>query len=383
MGESGTFSSDHFRIATANRHQLDQPRDSLSALNALSLSSGMPWEEAYRLLLQESHLSGFLPDEPFNVRQLLKEAGYVPVPFESTDSCDELAQFLRATYPSVTCGIAKYVQPHSSKEFYAAVRRLETGEFAVMDTLDTPRTFVKLCLPSSELGIPPLHRTVLEDRSPSSCMEREHLRFHFFQPNPHLRSTGDCVIRAYCAVFERSWHEIVDLLAESCEYMTTRLNDVLTYRYLTRDFDLTYHEPILIGGKRPRGKTFCAYLDHAYLDGERIFAILSPSHHVVGIVPVDTPEGKRYSFLDSWDSTENYIQGFYIYRPKKQQKISAPPAPMTGQIQSGMTVRHPSLGTGTVQDVDTEKGRIRIVFAGGQSRLLLETWVREHCEIST
>ena len=55
---------DHFQLATANKSQETQyPNLSLSAVNALALAQDMPWEDAYRLLLQDT-----LPSWLYEVR---------------------------------------------------------------------------------------------------------------------------------------------------------------------------------------------------------------------------------------------------------------------------------------------------------------------------
>ena len=64
-----------------------------------------------------------------------------------------------------------------------------------------------------------------------------HKGYLYFQPNPLKNVIGDCVIRAYCAVFGQSWETTLDMLARSCEYKNTLLNGLTIYRSLTSEYE--------------------------------------------------------------------------------------------------------------------------------------------------
>ena len=72
---------DHFQKATANRHQQDQFNNpSLSAVNAVALSSSISWEASYRILLNQGKRYGLMLTDRKCVDNMLKEAGYVRIP---------------------------------------------------------------------------------------------------------------------------------------------------------------------------------------------------------------------------------------------------------------------------------------------------------------
>ena len=69
---------EHFRIATANRRQFDHENSfSLSAVNAVALARDLPWEQAFRLLLNQAHRYALLPENRTCALNMLREAGFM------------------------------------------------------------------------------------------------------------------------------------------------------------------------------------------------------------------------------------------------------------------------------------------------------------------
>lgn len=120
--------------------------------------------------------------------------------------------------------------------------------------------------------------------------------FEFFNPNPSLRDTNDCVIRALAAVTGREWLELYDELCaigrETHSLIDT--NDVFSVWLRANKFVCCEYEgrmPTLyqFAKAHPKGKYF----------------VIVPGH-AVGVV-----NGKYY---DTWDAGTEPVVAFYLQR---------------------------------------------------------------------
>lgn len=369
----------HFRIASANRHQFDyQNNYALSAVNAVCLAKDLSWEASFRLLLNQAHRYGLMPEFDRCVKNMLIEAGYAPVAgFKGVRDFDQLNQALIEKYPGVSSALAVTSGLGRNRRRVCAVRRNDPDGFIAMDTRDENRMIAQLWLPWEEIGA---RRPSVDDPLSlrGSRCERmpSHDGYRYFQPNPRNNNIGDCVIRAYSAVFDVSWDEALDMLAKATGYTTATLNSLETYRYLASEPEFTYHDRMTRGRNSLTGAEFCAYLTATCKHGERVFAQAGP-HHVVGIVPVDTPDGKQYAIMDSWDSSVRRIGNYFVYTPPKPD-APAPEPEKPLRIVEGGQLSHPRFGVGTIEQLSGE--RIVINFPEGGRKTFAASWVRTNCK---
>ncbi len=370
---------EHFKIATANRRQFDcQNSCALSAVNAVCLAKDMAWEDAYRLLLNQSHRYGLMPEDERCIRNMLTEAGYVHIkPLGRMDSYEALSQYLTEHYPLTPSALIMTVRGQTGRKRIQAVRPSDEpgGGFVALATKKEQRSVTRLWVPyevtGAEKPIPEPPFALRQSRPVP-----EHEGYRYFQPNPRGNSIGDCVIRAYAAVFNVTWDEALEMVARANGYLTTILNSLLTDRYLVSEHGFAFHEPPDLHGEPLTGREFCGFLTRKYHGGERVFAEMG-TRHVVGIVPVDTAGGPRYAIMDSWDSSREKIGRYFVYTPVKEQGEEAPPARAPLVITEGTHVKHPRYGEGVTEAVKGD--RIDIRFLGAGLKTLALSWVREHC----
>ena len=121
--------------------------------------------------------------------------------------------------------------------------------------------------------------------------------YKYYNPNPLGNETGDCVIRAICAVTDLSWYEVFDKCCAIAREHGTLPNDNEIAKARNGAFGL---EPRTIprpkkGGKSMTVQDFCK----KYRKGKYI---LSTAGHDLAVV-----DGKYY------DLYENYGQKVYKY----------------------------------------------------------------------
>ena len=299
---------------------------------------------------------------------------------DSVRTLEGAALFLQKNYPQVTHGLLSGFTFRSMDHRMCAIRRDGgSGRFVFLDRVEEDRSPNELWLPWDQIGAEPPRLTDPRDlRQEKSCPKEEHEGYQYFQPNPLNNSVGDCVIRAYAAVFDVSWDDALEMVASSVEYTTTRLNSNYVYRYLTSEYGMIPQKPQKIGRHVLKGQQLCGYLSAMYHNGERIFADCGSSH-VVGIVPVDTPAGTRYVIRDSWDSSQCLI-GEYFVLPKEKQKIEEPEMIEVWEppkIQPGARFLHPRYGEGTIESL--QDGKLVALFEDGCRKTLTVAWVEANC----
>ena len=374
---------EHFRIATANRRQFDHENSfSLSAVNAVALARDLSWEQAFRLLLNQAHRYALLPENRTCALNMLREGGFVRIEgFRPLITYEELSWYLTERWPRLTHGVAVTAVEKTRSKRVCALRRADPpGEgFVALDTREQERQIIELWLPWDETGAaqPPVPEPPEAVRVAHCRPAPDHEGYRYFQPNPRNNCIGDCVIRAYSAVFDVSWDEALDMVAKSNEYVTAILNSRQTYRYLTGEYGFEAHERLTRGSVGLDGMEFCARMDAMYRHGERIYAMVG-SHHVVGVVPVDTPEGKRYAIQDTWDSSREKIGAYFVYTPPKPRvprPATVPGSP--ADCSPGARLLHPRFGEGVVRAA--ENGRVTVRFDGAGDRTFSAAWVAANC----
>ena len=378
---------DHFQKATANRHQHDQFNNpSLSAVNAVALSGDIPWEESYRILLNQGKRYGLMLTDRKCVDNMLKEAGYVRIPgVRRMADYSTLSDYLLSEYPHITHAIVLTVKGAAREKRFCAVYRMPDSEsgFVVQDIKEEPRSVIALWLDYREIRAkkPAVDLPVMHSEG---IIHPSHPGYLYYQPNPLKNNIGDCVIRAYSAVFDQPWDKVLEMLAQSCEYTDTALNDQFTYRSLTSEYEFDPYTRPVFEGKGLTGVEFCKRLDLVCRNGERFFAKLGPTH-VVGIVPAVINGVKQYAIADSWDSSSRKVGDYWIFRPAKRrqavpEKVEEK-APVLS-LNAGDKLIHPAFGEGVIQSFDPETDRIQILFPTHGEKLLTRSWIRANCRQS-
>ncbi|MBQ6562514.1 MAG: hypothetical protein IJL88_01285 [Clostridia bacterium] len=378
-----------FRYTTANRRQRnDHGEITLSAVNALALATGKPWDEVFHQLEDQAVFYGQMLHENICAVGLLAAMGYARVKKpRGCQTLQDISQYLAGTWPHVTSAIlVTHIQgaPVSSRRFQLLLpeKNPDGGKrFVLHDTMDRGRfsCVSTLYLPAAEAGL-----QVSPPKCPSSIdvprsLPQNHFGYRFFQPNPRNNFIGDCVIRAYAAVLDVDWGTALRRLAQSCDLNLTWLNLVDVDQYLLSELKCTHHEALRTDGHLLKGVDFCAYMNAHCHHGERIFVHAGP-HHVAAVIPdPDETRHPRYVIADCWDSSCEFFRDYWVYTPPEPAK----PAPYPGQplteVQEGSCILHPTYGKGEIVALNKASGSCRIRFLDGSERSLSAAWVLEKC----
>ncbi len=371
----------HFQKTTANKSQETlNEGTSLSAVNALSLARGMSWQEAYSILMRQGIRYGLLLTRPECWKNMLTDAGYIRIfGFRRLKNYADLSDFLMREYPQVTHALIMTTLHTNCQKRICAVRRHSDPEagFVAMDITEEPREVVSLwlyyeeiCAPKPGPDEPVMHK---EQSTPS------HRGYMYYQPNPTKTNTGDCVIRAYSAVLNRTWEETMTILARSCEYKTAHLNNMLNYQSLASEYGFEPRNRLKSDGKGLTGTEFCSRMTLMCRNGERFFAKVG-SDHVVGIIPAVINGEKQYAVADSWDSSGKKIGDYWIYYPGrvKQEKVSVSPKAVP-VLEIGKRLIHPVFGEGIVREKNNVDQRVLVFFPQQGEKLLTASWIQDNC----
>ncbi len=352
------------------------------AINCLCICLGITWAEGYQLLLEQASRHGLMPADAACADHLLKSLGFYEERTGGIAYGSQMGPVMRPHFLRNEYGL---IQTHGRTGKYAlmAVLMPETGDGSGADCrmcgdADLRRFTVDLWTFRVETARARLEqmRAQMEEESlqdPVSDPEqgnedgqgsfwRSHEYFQYYQPNPLGRRIGDCVIRAFSAVFEISWQEAVSRLGEAVGYSDTMVNGNYVFINLLIKNDFEKHPQLKSDGKLLTGKEFCKVMDTRYKDGERIFAFVGSSH-VAAVLPYKDEDGKvHYKLTDSWDSSDRKICEYWVGRPKKAEAGEDPEAAPEGRTETepGSVIKHPRFGTGTILSI-TAKGDDRML----------------------
>ena len=379
--------SRHFELETANSHQRDNlGSTALSAVNALSIATGRPWEDVFHALEDQAVYYGQMPDNKVCTYGLIAAMGYAPAPKpRRCGTQQDVSSWLLAAYPGITSAIVVSVRDkdhYSDRRIQALMPFLGPAgkEMTMRDTKAglAYHHIVKVYLPAEETGltvtVPPVHIV-----SRHSALPENHFGYMFYQPNPRQNFIGDCVIRAYSALLNVDWGTALRQLARSCELNLTTVNASLVYQYLLSEMRCTHHEAIRIEGHPIKGVDFCAQMNARFHNGERIFAQVGP-HHVAAVIPdPQTRVHPRYVIADSWDSSYEYFGHYWVYTPPAAEKPAEPAGEPLTEVREGLHIMHPRYGEGDILTLDQASDRCVVRFGDGTERPLSASWVLQKC----
>ncbi|WP_405316514.1 hypothetical protein [Faecalibacillus faecis] len=118
-----------------------------------------------------------------------------------------------------------------------------------------------------------------------------------FNPNPLDKECGDCVIRSLCAVTEKSWYEIYDMLSNLGKELACPFDsiDIKDYDFYTHIFGMTRYKVSREKGKKALNvERFCK----EHFTGKYILRL---ANHMMGVV-----DGKYYELYPGWEDATVY-----------------------------------------------------------------------------
>ena len=128
--------------------------------------------------------------------------------------------------------------------------------------------------------------------------------FHFNNPNPKGKLTGDCAIRALSLALNQTWEQTARELAEmGVKYGYAQTETKLIDKYLKAKGMFKHKQPKYDNGSKYTGKAFCECLQ--YFEKAPFVNVIAKigAHHIVAII-----NGR---INDTWDSTSNCIGQYW------------------------------------------------------------------------
>ena len=282
--------------------------DCMTAINAVALVTGKSWEELVKSLVEQAHLRENMPMYTTCVKDMLRANGF----------------------RQIKSGVSwqkKYVAKIAGCGYCAMIPDEENQWFVIqgfMDRLQMPLKRRKI----REVWVyePGMDFQTGRHRKTSSREQHQDLlsdvsALHMENLNPASKLTGDCTLRAISAVYDCSWHEALDLLAEAGEYKEPYVNSLANVRRLLAKLEgegfARCERPTVSSGSSKTAMTgtqFCEYLNQNYCCGEKIFALLG-KNHCAAICPEPCEDGSfEYKIWDTWDSSERKVGEYWVYK---------------------------------------------------------------------
>ena len=196
-----------------------------------------------------------------------------------------------------------------------------------------------------------------------------------FNENPTGSLVGDCAVRALAGVLEISWEEAAWKLVEAGDYVCTHINLTSNIEKCLEKEGFEKHGPMIRNGHTLNGKEFCELIHDMFQAGTRIYAY--PGHyHAAAILVFDGD----YKIVDTWDSTNRPITGYWVKYPERQQRKpseSELPQKLT-KLAVGTKVLHKIYGIGEVTRI--ENSIAVILFNNNVEKKLAINWVMTNCK---
>lgn len=341
--------------------------DAYTAVNAVSIITGKPWEDAVKSLIEQAHIRGCLPDERICVTEMVKANGFKT--YKKFDSFYHLIYTLNSQNSK-----NKYLAK-TRKGFYCAVVPDDiTSKYIIKGA--NLNNIVLNCSPEKVW----LYEEGTDNRSGKIRKYKqveipaENFSLFGYNENPNNRATGDCVIRALSTVYKCSWHEALDLMAEKSNYVEPHINSFSVICKVLKELGFEKHNPRYVYDKQLTGKEFCSYLNNKYADGERIFALIG-RNHCAAIVPIEQENSTSvYKISDSWDSTDRLVGNYWVCKKfvtKKKAEIVE-----EKHFVLNESILHPKFGNGTIVGIKGTDNKILTVdFGDNCVKQISEKWL--------
>ncbi|MCR5141880.1 MAG: hypothetical protein K6C68_05045 [Ruminococcus sp.] len=356
-----------------------------SVLHSICCADDISWKEAFRRLIHSSAQQGTMPHDRHSIRGMLSESGF----------------YLQA---------GSYAERPVIEIIKECNERFHDGEQVIVNLLNSPNhgQYVPI-IPVRTNGI--LH---YELQFPSDCQKswayevwirwkdrqdhsiaprrktgrkaqkkemsaRDSEALIAFNENPTDNLVGDCAVRALAGVLEITWEEAALKLAEAGDFVCPHINLSTNIEKCLAKEGFEKHGSIHRNGHILNGKEFCDLIHDMFQAGTRLYGY--PGHtHAVAILVFDGD----YKIVDTWDSTNKPITGYWAKYPERQQRRKsseqyepALPEKFT-DLSVGDKVIHKVYGVGEVISIANLIATIR--FENDVEKKLAVDWVIGNCK---
>lgn len=347
-----------------------------TAVNAVAIVTGKPWESVVKCLIEQAHIRGNMPTYKTCVTDMMRAEGMKPADISGTvmelitecgNDMNSGRKFIVRTYNAGYYAVA----PDSSGEKYVLRGPGKYGALHLGRLIEEAWEY----FPGTD------NRTGIKRKTDYTARtNRGNDKFVVKNMNPEDKNTGDCVVRAMSAAYGFTWHDAIDFIAEITQYKDPTLNILGNINIALIKLGFERHKAITRGGVQLDGKQFCDLMDHTYRDGERIFAYVGKSH-CAAVLPFEQPDGScKYKIQDTWDSTTRMIGEYWVYK-KPVKKFASRPAMKQTEVctlEVGCEIEHPKYGKGVITAVSGAEGSriIEIDFPDVGKKKISETWFK-------
>ena len=278
-----------------------------TAINSVAIITGRSWQSLVRLLVEQAHFRCNLPTYKTCVTDMLRACGFKPIPsFRST--LETVAKLNFKLYEGKS-----YIVHLRGGGYYALAPGDEGVTYVFkgcpLATAERDRRAVDELweyIPGTD------NRTGISRKPTRKGSKKDSPELDKKNENPEGRLIGDCAVRTFATLLECSWHDAVDILAETSDYTNPCINSRTNINNTLKRLGFVHCAGIKVGSRYANGKEICKIFDEKYRSGERIYAQVG-KRHCAAIVPTPT-EG--YKIRDTWDSTEREIIEYWVLRKK-------------------------------------------------------------------
>lgn len=322
-----------------------------SAINAAAIVTGMDWCALVKKLIEQAHERANMPTEKTCVTNMLRVIGFQTISLHGNNTMENCIACCRSGQ-----SYSSYIVELDGLGYFAFVPSNETeGAYVLCGCKEVGQRFYpgrsryrrvkKLWgyMPGTD------NRTGIV-RNGYAIKHRydEHTGFKVVNLNPKGIGVGDCAVRALAAVYGCSWHEAVDLLAETNGYIDPEINSHTNIDATLIRLGFARHNMIRRNGSMLDGRAFCDLMTHTFFKGERIFVQVGTSHAVAAL-PIEENGTVRYSIQDTWDSTTRKIREYWVYDPKEKERAARRRGKeLPADMAVGASLVHPKFGKGEI-----------------------------------
>ena len=274
-----------------------------TAINSVAIITGRSWQSLVRLLVEQAHFRCNLPTYKTCVTDMLRASGFKPItPYRSaleTVAKLNFQLFREKSYiVHLRCGGYYALVPGSEGTTYVfkgcRLSTVERDNRAVDELWEY--------FPDTD------NRTWISRKPTRKGSKKDSPELDKKNENPEGRLIGDCAIRTFATLLECSWHDAVDILAQTSDYTNPCINSRTNINNTLKRLGFVHCAGIKVGSRYANGKEICKIFDEKYRSGERIYAQVG-KRHCAAVVPTPT-EG--YKIRDTWDSTEREIIEYWV-----------------------------------------------------------------------
>ena len=341
-----------------------------TAINSVAIITEKSWQELCRSLIEQAHFRCNLPSYKTCITDMLRANGFKPVHDKLT--LRETVKKLNAEYDLGKSYIVKL----SGGGYYALVPDPNRQRYAFKGCRPASVSFERRKLGKLWVYIPGtdnrtwITRTTEPKRKipTAQALERKN-------ENPDGRLIGDCAVRAVATVLECSWHDAVDVLAQTANYEDPTINSRTNINNTLMRMGFIKLAGIASGKKFVTGTQICQIFDQKYKNGERIFAYLG-NHHCAAIIPMGAA---GYKIQDTWDSTERQVIEYWV-RAYDKKEIKPSPEQIVTEYKVGAVIWHPVYGNGVVNSITNKESRevLEIFFDTVGVKKINAEWLRKN-----